>query len=61
MLRMPTSNLKSATTMLKKRFHIHYFNQTHPKPQLKPKKEPKNQPEKMIAHIRDPLLQPKET
>jgi hypothetical protein len=61
MLRMPTSSLKSATTMLKKLFRNLYFNQTDSKPQLKPKKEPKNQPEKMSAHIRDPLLQPKET
>jgi hypothetical protein len=40
--------VRSAITMLKKRFHNHYYNQTNPKPQLKPKK----QTEKTLTHTK---------
>jgi hypothetical protein len=60
MLRMPTSSLKSATTMLEKLLHSHYFYQTNPKTQSKSETEPRTQPEKTPAHTKLLLLQPKE-
>jgi hypothetical protein len=47
--------------MLEKRFHNHYFNQTNPDPQPKTKTNFKKHPEKMPAHIKLLLQQPKET
>jgi hypothetical protein len=44
--------------MLKKCFHNHYFYQTNPKPQLKPKINIRRQPEKTPAHTKLLLQQP---
>jgi hypothetical protein len=56
----PTSTIKTATPMLKKLFHNHYFYQTNPKPQPKPKTNLKKQPEKMFLHTKPLQQQPKQ-
>jgi hypothetical protein len=52
MVNSATTSWFCATTMLEKRFHNHYYNQTNPKPQPKPKTNPKKQPEKKRAYTK---------
>jgi len=59
MFHSPTTNGFGATTMLKKRLHNHYFNQTNPKKQPKQKTKPKKQPIVKLLHTKVLQQQPK--
>jgi hypothetical protein len=54
-----TTNGFSTTTMLKKRSHNNYYNQTNPSPQPKPETNLKKQPEKTLVHTKLLQQQPK--
>jgi hypothetical protein len=59
MFHSPTTNGFGATTVLKKRLHNHYFNQTNRKKQSKQKTKPKKQPIVKLLHTKVLQQQPK--